>query len=530
MTLSSPSASPLPDPAAAAAPPESILILDFGSQYTQLIARRLRELGVFSEILPCTASAAEIRERGPRGIVLSGGPESVYGEDAPEAPDGLLEIGAPLLGVCYGMQLLARDCGGDVRPADRRSYGPADFRHNGSGRLFRGVPSGFRAWASHGDLVHALPAGFRRTGGTDQAAIAAFDDERRGIYGVQFHPEVVHTEHGLSILENFAFGVCHASGGWSARSHAERAVASIRRQVGDGHVVCGVSGGVDSTVTAMLIHRAAPSQLHCIFVDNGVLRKNEAARVKAAFEDGLGIPLQAVDASERFLARLAGVRSPERKRRVIGREFIRVFEEEAASLPDVRFLAQGTLYPDVIESVSVKGPSAVIKSHHNVGGLPKRMRLGLIEPLRELFKDEVRLLGAELGAPDTLIGRHPFPGPGLAVRMLGSVEPEGLELLREADAIFEEEIRAAGLYDRIWQAFAVLLPLRTVGVMGDARTYERVIALRAVESRDGMTADWARIPHDVLVRVSNRITGEVRGVNRVVLDVTSKPPGTIEWE
>ena len=509
---------------------ESLLVLDFGSQYTQLIARRLRELGVYCEILPCTTPDGEIWERNPIGVVLSGGPESVYGDGAPAAPDGVLAPPVPVLGVCYGMQLLARESGGDVRPAPRRSYGPAELAHDGNGRLFAGVPERFRAWASHGDLVHALPEGFRRTAGTGQARIAAFENPGRRLYGVQFHPEVVHTEHGADILRNFAFEVCGARGGWTPRSHAERTIAAIRAQVGEGQVVCGASGGVDSTVTAMLVHRAIGDRLHCIFVDNGVLRKDEADRVRSSFEEGLGIPLQVVDAAERFLGRLKGVRSPERKRKIIGREFIRVFEEASRDIPGVRFLAQGTLYPDVIESVSVKGPSAVIKSHHNVGGLPKRMRLKLIEPLRELFKDEVRVLGRQLGAPAGLVDRHPFPGPGLAVRMLGAVEESGLDVLREADAILEEEIRSAGCYDSIWQAFVVLLPLRTVGVMGDARTYERVAVIRAVESRDGMTADWAALPHELLVRVSNRITGEVRGVNRVVLDITSKPPGTIEWE
>ncbi len=516
--------------AAAGPAPELLLVLDFGSQYTQLIARRFRELGVYCEILPCSTPAARIHERNPLGVILSGGPESVYGEEAPPAPKGILDARAPLLGVCYGMQLLARDSGGDVRPAPRRSYGPAELEHTGEGRLFAGVPRRLRVWASHGDLVEALPEGFRGTAGTPPAPIAAFENPERGLYGVQFHPEVAHTEHGKAILANFAFRVCGARGGWSPKSHAERTAAAIREEVGSDRVVCGASGGVDSTVTAALVHRAVGDQLRCIFVDHGLLRKGEAGSVRAAFEAGLGIPLEVVDASERFLARLARVRSPERKRKVIGREFIRVFEEAARQLSGVRFLAQGTLYPDVIESVSVKGPSAVIKSHHNVGGLPKRMRLRLIEPLRELFKDEVRALGRELGVPEALVGRHPFPGPGFAVRILGPVEPAGLSLLREADAILEEEIRAGGWYDRLWQAFCVLLPLRTVGVMGDRRTYERVVALRLVSSRDGMTADWAPLPTELLARISDRITGEVRGVNRVVLDITPKPPGTIEWE
>lgn len=511
---------------------ESILVLDFGSQYTQLIARRLREVGAYCEIWPCTAPGAEIRERRPDGIVLSGGPESVYAPGAPGAPEGVFSLGIPVLGVCYGMQLLARECGGDVRPAERRSYGPATLSLDGTGpgRLLADLPDSFRVWASHGDRVHGLPEGFRRTAGTEAAAVAAFESESRALYALQFHPEVVHTEHGATILRNFAFGICGLSGGWSPRSHAERAVAAIREQVGEHRVVCGVSGGVDSTVTAILVHRAVGERLHCIFVDNGLLRKNEAQRVEEGLRRGLGLPVRVVDASERFLERLAGVTGPEEKRKIIGREFIRVFEESAREIPEARFLAQGTLYPDVIESVSVKGPSAVIKSHHNVGGLPERMRFRLVEPLRELFKDEVRTLGRELGAPEELISRHPFPGPGLAVRMPGAVEPEGLGALREADAILEEELRAAGCYDRVWQAFAVLLPLRTVGVMGDARTYERVAALRVVESEDGMTADWAVLPPDLLARVSNRITGEVRGVNRVVLDLTPKPPGTIEWE
>ena len=509
---------------------EFLLVLDFGSQYTQLIARRLRELGVFCEIRPCSDPGPLSGASAPAGVVLSGGPESVYAEGAPEAPAGVFTLEVPVLGICYGMQLMARDCGGEVRPAPRRSYGPATLSRNGASRLFEGVPEEFRVWASHGDSVRAVPEAFRGTGRTEAAGIAAFENEESGLYALQFHPEVVHTEHGATLLRNFAIGICGMAGGWSPRSHAERAVAAIREQVGDGSVVCGVSGGVDSTVTAMLAHRAVGDRLHCIFVDNGVLRKDEARRVAEGFRQGLGIPLRVVDASTRFLERLAGVRSPERKRKVIGREFIRVFEESAREIRGAGFLAQGTLYPDVIESVSVRGPSAVIKSHHNVGGLPKRMRLRLVEPLRELFKDEVRALGRDLGAPPELVSRHPFPGPGLAVRMLGPVEPAGLETLREADAILEEELVAADWYDRVWQAFCVLLPLRTVGVMGDARTYERVAVLRVVESRDGMTADWAALPADLLTRISNRITGEVRGVNRVVLDITSKPPGTIEWE
>ncbi len=509
-----------------------ILVLDFGSQYTQLITRRFRELGVYAEILPCTASAATIRERAPRGVVLSGGPESVFAEGAPALPEGLLPTSVPVLGICYGMHLLARESGGDVRPAKRRSYGPARFRRDESngGRLLEGLPAHFRAWASHGDIVHELPPGFLPLGGTESAGIAAFEHPDRGLFAIQFHPEVAHTEHGSRILRNFAEGVCGASTDWSPTGYAEHAIRRIREQTGDGQVVCGASGGVDSTVTAVLAHRAIGERLHCVFVDNGLLRKDETETVRRSFEEGLGIPLRVVDAGKRFLDRLRGITDPERKRKIIGEEFIRVFEDATRDIPGISHLAQGTLYPDVIESVSVKGPSAVIKSHHNVGGLPEVMRLQLLEPLRELFKDEVRVLGRELGAPAALLDRHPFPGPGLAVRMPGEVTPEGLETLREADAVVREEIEAAGLQDRVWQAFAVLLPLRAVGVMGDDRTYERVAAVRVVESRDGMTADWTPLASEVLGRISSRITGEVRGVNRVVYDITSKPPGTIEWE
>ena len=509
---------------------DTILILDFGSQYTQLIARRLRELSVYCEIVPYSVPLESLRREQIRGVILSGGPESVYGEDAPLCDDDLFHLEIPKLGVCYGMQLMAKQLGGDVRPADHREYGHASVSCLDNSLLFDGIDGQLRVWASHGDRIESLPEGFHLTASSDAAPVAAFENSRSANYGVQFHPEVVHTERGKTILSNFAYQICGVRGDWSMQSYVEKAVAHIRQTVGDDRVVCGISGGVDSSVAAMLVHRAVGSQLTCIFVDNGLLRKNEAVHVMERFRDKLAIRVVAVDASERFLNKLKNVTDPELKRKIIGEEFIEVFSEEAAKIDGARFLAQGTLYPDVIESVSVKGPSHVIKSHHNVGGLPEHLQFELIEPLRELFKDEVRVLGKELGLDDVLLKRQPFPGPGLAIRILGEINSDGLELLREADDILVSEIKEADLYDSVWQSFVVLLPIRTVGVMGDARTYENVVAIRAVESLDGMTADWARLPANFLEKVSNRIIGEVRGVNRVVYDISSKPPSTIEWE
>jgi GMP synthase (glutamine-hydrolysing) len=509
---------------------ESILILDFGSQYTQLIARRLRELSVYSEILPPRTGAESLAARRPKGIVLSGGPDSVHQRGAPRCDPKVFALGVPVVGICYGMQLMSHLLRGEVKRSGHREYGQAVFSPLPGGTLFRGLPPRSRVWMSHGDDVRRAPAGFRVVGKTETNSIAAIEDPQRRLYGMLFHPEVVHSEEGTKVLANF-LDACGCRRDWNARSFVEEATDRVREQVGaKGRVICALSGGVDSAVAALLVHRAVGDRLTCVFVDNGLLRKDEAQQVQRRFAQRLRLNVVAVDAARRFLTRLAGVSDPERKRKVIGREFIEVFKSSMRRVGKAGFLAQGTLYPDVIESVSVRGPSAVIKSHHNVGGLPKGMKFKLVEPLRWLFKDEVRKAGLELGLDEEFVYRQPFPGPGLAVRCLGPVTKERLDLLREADAVFVEEIKAAGLYRRLWQSFAVLLPVRSVGVMGDDRTYQYTIALRAVESLDGMTADWVRLPYDLLARASSRIVNEVRGINRVVYDVSSKPPSTIEWE
>ncbi len=515
---------------------QTVLILDFGSQYTQLIARRVREQAVYSEIHPYNLPLDKIRSMAPVAIVLSGGPSSCYEPGAPTVSPELYDLGIPVLGICYGAQLTAKLLGGRVEKSDKHEYGRAHVTVSepvDPAGLFRSMKAGeeLAVWMSHGDRVVALPPGFSNFGESGNSPAAAFADPARRIHCVQFHPEVVHTPRGAEILGNFLFGVCGCRGDWSMASFVDEAVTRIREQVGpEGRVICGLSGGVDSSVAAAIIHKAIGDRLTCIFVDNGLLRLGEREQVAVVFRDHFKVDLRVIDAVDRFLDGLAGVTDPEKKRKIIGGEFIAVFEEEAKKISNAKFLAQGTLYPDVIESVSFKGPSAVIKSHHNVGGLPERMNLSLVEPLRELFKDEVRVLGTELGLPHAMISRQPFPGPGLAVRCLGDLTRVRLDVLRKADAIIEEEIRAAGLYEAIWQSFGVLLPVRSVGVMGDARTYEEALAIRAVYSRDGMTADWVPLPYELLATMSTRISNEVRGVNRVVYDISSKPPATIEWE
>ena len=521
---------------------QTIIVLDFGSQYTQLIARRLRELSVYSEVWAPDTPLERIRARQPTGIILSGGPKSVSEAGAPKCDPGIYDTGSPVLGICYGMQLMADNLGGRVAAAPQREFGHAVVKLTGPARrsadgakandpaaLFVDVPDEIRVWASHGDFVAAAPAGFSVVATSANAPVAAMSDPSRLLYAILFHPEVVHTERGLEILRNFAYGICGCTGDWTMASFVDEATARIRSQVGAGRVVCALSGGVDSTVAALILHRAVGDQLTCVFVDNGVLRLDEAAQVRKRYER-LRLPLVFADASDLFLGRLAGVTDPEMKRKIIGETFIEVFETEAAKLGQVDFLAQGTLYPDVIESIAIVGQSSMIKSHHNVGGLPARMRMQLVEPLRELFKDEVREVGRKMGLDEEFVVRQPFPGPGLAVRVLGEVTPARLTLLRKADAIVAEEVKHDGWYTKLWQSFAVLLPVQSVGVMGDERTYEYTVAIRAVESRDGMTADWARLPHDLLAHISSRIVNEVKGINRVVYDISSKPPSTIEWE
>jgi GMP synthase (glutamine-hydrolysing) len=508
---------------------ETILILDFGSQYTQLIARRLRELEVYSEILPPRTPAPALAERHPKGLILSGGPDSVYAKGAPRCDRRIFDLGVPVLGVCYGMHLMSYLLGGEVRRSGRREYGHAELTPERGSPLLGRLSEKSQVWMSHGDSTERLPPGFRASGTTPSTAVAAIEDADRKLYGIQFHPEVRHTEEGMTVLGSF-LDICGCRRDWSPDSFVEAATERIREQVGKERVLCALSGGVDSAVTALLVHRAIGSRLTCVFVDNGLLRKDEALQVRKRFSKKLGLKVVFVDAGRRFLERLRGVSDPERKRKIIGREFIAVFEAATRRLGKMGFLAQGTLYPDVIESVSVRGPSAVIKSHHNVGGLPRRLKFKLVEPLRELFKDEVRRSGLRLGLDEEFVYRQPFPGPGLAVRCLGPVTREKLALLREADHIVVEEIKAAGLYRSIWQSFAVLLPVRSVGVMGDDRTYHYTAVIRAVESADGMTADWVHLPHELLARISNRIVNEVRGINRVAYDVSSKPPSTIEWE
>ena len=515
----------------------TIVILDFGSQYTQLIARRIREFNVFSVVLPCTTSLDQVRALKPLGIILSGGPSSVYDADAPAADPSVLTLGIPVLGICYGLQFIVHHLGGTVAPAPAREYGHAEVNVIAETQLFAGLPQSLHVWMSHGDEAKALPSGFSLTAKTSNA-LAGIANEQRRIWAVQFHPEVAHTRQGMEMLRNFVLGICGAKPDWTPEHFIQSTVERVRAQVGNGHAICGLSGGVDSSVAAVLVARAIGDRLTCIFVNNGVLRKDEFAKVQKTMREKLGLRVVAADAGDRFLARLKGVTDPEQKRKIIGNEFIAVFDDEAKKIfeserhkgEEIAWLVQGTLYPDVIESSSVKGPSQTIKSHHNVGGLPANMKLKLIEPLRDLFKDEVRRIGRDLQMPEDILERQPFPGPGLAVRILGEITPERVALLQEADDIVVAEIKAAGLYRKLWQSFAVLLPVKSVGVMGDQRTYAYTCCIRAVESEDGMTADWAALPYEVLRTISSRIVSEVRGINRVVYDITSKPPGTIEWE
>ncbi|MCI0621164.1 MAG: glutamine-hydrolyzing GMP synthase [Acidobacteria bacterium] len=508
---------------------ETIVLLDFGAQYTQLIARRVREAHVYCEILPFNTPLVDILKRQPKGIILSGGPASVYGDGAPHSDSGLWNTTVPVLGICYGFQLLAHQLGGRVEHAEKREYGLAALELRRPSLLFDGVREKSNVWMSHGDHIAELPAGFELLG-TSSNSLAAAEHTQRKLFGLQFHPEVAHTEAGRRIIENFLFNVCGCAGDWTPASFVEQSVARIRQQIGSGKAICALSGGVDSTVAAVLVDKAIGQNLTCIFVDNGLLRKNEFSKVLANLRERLKLKVTGVNASALFLTKLEGVIDPERKRKVIGTTFIEVFDAEAQKLGQVDFLVQGTLYPDVIESVSVKGPSATIKSHHNVGGLPAKMKLKLVEPLRELFKDEVRAIGRAMGLGDEIISRQPFPGPGLAVRIVGEVTPGRVRLLQEADDIVVSEIKSAGLYSQVWQSFAVLLPVRSVGVMGDERSYDYTVAVRAVHSQDGMTADWVKLPYEVLERISNRIVNEVKGINRVVYDISSKPPATIEWE
>jgi GMP synthase (glutamine-hydrolysing) len=518
---------------------DKILILDFGAQYSQLIARRVREAKVYCELHPCDVSDGFVREFAPRGVILSGGPASVYDDATPKAPEAVFGLGVPVLGICYGMQTMAAQLGGQVENSRVREFGYAEVRARGHSRLLEGIQDRINderhglldVWMSHGDKVTALPAGFKIIASNDSTPIAGMADESRGFYGVQFHPEVTHTRQGGAILDRFVHGICGCGDDWNMPDHVAEAVEKVRREVGSEEVLLGLSGGVDSAVAAALIHRAIGAQLTCVFVDTGLLRLNEAGEVMQAFSRNLGVKVDLVEASERFLGALAGVADPEEKRKIIGREFVEVFQLEAKKFPKVKWLAQGTIYPDVIESAGTKTKKAhTIKSHHNVGGLPETLHLKLLEPLRDLFKDEVRGLGLALGLPREMVFRHPFPGPGLGVRILGQVRREYADLLRRADAIFIEELRVAGWYDKVAQAFAVFLPVKSVGVMGDGRTYEFVVALRAVQTTDFMTAQWAPLPHELLGKVSNRIINEVRGINRVVYDISGKPPATIEWE